>query len=287
MKITKGFEKKRHVCAAARCKDASRWEAVGICWDLDDGVWVPLCDRHKEAADKEFSLHEVEGSVRPLAETLPGTERAPATSTAPTESSANLMVPVELHEELEREKEEAAEVLEHARSLVITTQEDLAFVAEVLGEVKSQAKRIDERQKKITKPLNEALASIRELFKPILSFYGAAERDLKARISEAHDRQQANNAQALAEAQQAASPGGIAAALAKVQHVSNVAGVSLREKWAFEIVDPSAVPRELCEVSPKLIREYVKTCGENGPQEVPGIRFYKESVVAARASGAA
>jgi hypothetical protein len=294
MKITKNFQKQRHLCAASRCKDGSLWEVVGLCWDLEEGVWVPLCLRHKNAAYDEFKLYEVDGSCRPLAEELPGTEaRAPYTPPA-VESSRDVepgegaaIVPDELREEMAKEQVAAQETLEAARTLVITTQDDLAFVSDILLEVKRKSNQIDERLKTITKPLNEALANVRALFKPVRDFYAAAEADLKGRIAEAHSRQQENNAKALAESQAAGTPAGIVAALAKVQHVENVDGISTRTKWAFEITNPAEVPRELCEVSPKLIREYIKACGDTGPQPVAGVRFYQDTVVAARTNGGA
>lgn len=66
---------------------------------------------------------------------------------------------------------------------------------------------------------------------------------------------------------------------------AHVKGVSVRSKWAFEIMDPDAVPRELCSPDDKKIDAAIAYADteHTPPQPIPGVRFYLRQDVRVRA----
>lgn len=57
---------------------------------------------------------------------------------------------------------------------------------------------------------------------------------------------------------------------------------SIRINWKYEITDPDAVPRELCEPAPGKINAMVKKLKEKAIDKYPGIRVYQEESIAIR-----
>jgi hypothetical protein len=190
--------------------------------------------------------------------------------------------------ELAQETEEARGILEQAREMEIQTQEDLEFAAEVLKEAKGRAKRLEERQKEITAPLNAALKSVRDLFRAPLDFYATLERELKGRIAELKMREAEENRKAMAAAAAAHAEGNAAAtgaALSTVKNVANVAGVSTREVWDFEIEDENAIPRAFLMPNLRAIADKSKGLEKGSePAAIPGVRWIKRVAVSARSA---
>lgn len=58
-----------------------------------------------------------------------------------------------------------------------------------------------------------------------------------------------------------------------------VSGISYREVWKFEVVNPAVVPRQFLVVNESAIRGVVN--GLKGATNIPGVRVYKERVVSA------
>lgn len=59
-----------------------------------------------------------------------------------------------------------------------------------------------------------------------------------------------------------------------------VAGVSFREDWKYEVVNPDLIPREYMMVDEIKLRRIVKAMGK-AASNIPGIRVYAEKVVSA------
>jgi len=79
-------------------------------------------------------------------------------------------------------KEETSKALNAAQSITIATPEDMVKATDMLSSMKTVAKTVKERKEAITKPLNEALASARDLFKPIETNLAEAERVVKGKM---------------------------------------------------------------------------------------------------------
>lgn len=69
--------------------------------------------------------------------------------------------------EIELVKEQSNKALDIANSLVVATDDEMLEAGNVLKRVKLVGKMIKERKEEITKPMNEALKSVRALFSSV------------------------------------------------------------------------------------------------------------------------
>lgn len=189
--------------------------------------------------------------------------------------------------EMQNETKDAQDVLDHVNGFEIKGQEDLEFAAELLADAKGHWNRLEEKRKKITQPMREALNEVQALFKPALNFYAECEVLLKTKIAEAHREAQAEQDRALAAAQTAHEQGdraGTAAALAKAQtsELENPKGVSTRDVWKWRITHILSVPRQYLIIDQAKINKIVKE--RKGDTQIPGIEVYKETSVASRSN---
>lgn len=193
-----------------------------------------------------------------------------------------------IQSEVENETGEARDALSSFREFQILSKDDLDFAAQMLAEVKGNIKRLEERKQEITKPINDALKSIRALFKAPLDFYEECEAVLKGKLAQVHERAEQEKRAALLEAREAAREGdseGTSEALAKLDEAAKfpeVDGVQYRSQWRFEITDPEAVPREYCAPDLKLIGAVV--AHRKQATDIPGVRVYEETIVASKSA---
>lgn len=75
-------------------------------------------------------------------------------------------------------------------NLPCETPDDFQRCGEGLKALKAASKSIDERRKKITKPLDDAKREVMALFKPILDLYGQAEAAVKRKLADYQIKQE-------------------------------------------------------------------------------------------------
>lgn len=181
--------------------------------------------------------------------------------------------------------------LEEARAFVARRPEDLELAAEQIRNAKRAAARLEEREKDITRPMREAIEAARALFRPAREACAEIEREYKRAIADRRRVEDEENARLLAEAQAAADAGESEEALALVSARTSVAsleGMSFRRSVQVEIVDPDAVPRELCSPDVAKIREAAKGVTvqdleqAGGSVTQSGVRLSIRETVAAR-----
>lgn len=153
--------------------------------------------------------------------------------------------------------------------------------AKVLRLVKARMKALEAQRVAITKPLNDALRAVNDLFRPPREKFEDIEKMLKDGISDYLRRKQEKNDQAIQTAAVAPTAPQAQLALSELRPIEVPKGISTREVWKAEVVDPDAVPREYCSPDPKKIKAYLDSL--RGDPSMAGVRFTKESIVAARA----
>lgn len=163
-----------------------------------------------------------------------------------------------------------------SEALVIHTDEQQANAAKVLQKVKLQYDVIEKRRTEITGPLNQALRSVNDLFRPPREKFQAIESMLKDAITRYLADKQAANVAALQAAAVAPTPQAAQEALSVVAPVAPPAGVSVRKVWKFVVEDADRVPRSYCSPDPDKIKRADPTT------PIPGVRFYEEASVAVR-----
>lgn len=254
---------KQGVCHANRCKETEGLsKAPGDLWGREE---VELCERHLAQAVKA-----AESGVQPQPREQSATEKEAALSA-----------------EMAQEHASGKELLELSKGFVPKTQEDLEFVNKMLQDVKGNLKALEAQEKGITVPLTTALNRTRALFRPVKTVLADVELRLKRIIKTARLLQDDNNRKALAEAAERHAAGdaeGHAAALAKVQTVTDLQGTSITTKWLYEIEDESKLPREFLKPNETLIKEHCAHSTSKEPTPIPGVRFYPDATVRSSAT---
>lgn len=188
----------------------------------------------------------------------------------------------ELLTELEAEKSEVVKAMVSLKDFPIETREDLELAAGLVNDVVEKRKRVDERLRAITKPMREAEASVRELFRPVQTAIAEVEEWLKRHIAEAQANIDAKNRELMAATEIAMQSGLTEAATtlaSSIQSTATPAGVQIREHWSFEIVDHDLVPREYLKVNEAALRAAVQAT--KGSTNIPGVRAIMTPIVAA------
>lgn len=158
-------------------------------------------------------------------------------------------------------------------SLVVASHEDYEFASDLLRQVKGEAKRLDERRKEITGPLNVALKSINDLFRPVISGWETVEATIKSKLS-AYSAQIEAAQLAAMQAEASATPPPKDLVLAK----PTAEGISVRRVLRWKISDESKVGRDWCSPDPAKIEATLNAGGR-----VPGVEIWYEDVISARA----
>lgn len=190
----------------------------------------------------------------------------------------------------------------------VNSELELESASALLREVKAVQKAAAEAQKALTQPLEHEKKGIIAFFRErITSKLDDYERSLKRmivgyqqeqerirreqqRIAEEQARKERER---LAKRAAAAEAKGQAEKAEQLQEQAQtvvapvappppkVSGISSREVWRFEVVDPEAIPRTYLVPDDKKIGQVVRAL--KGDAEIPGVRVYCERSLAAQA----
>jgi len=181
-------------------------------------------------------------------------------------------VQIEVHQEVTK----ATGALREMTDLPIVSSEDIAFAETLVIDAKKQWKRIDERRKEITGPMNEALRSANDLFRPALSAYLDVEGVLRQKIHAARQAIARVNQEAMEAAQRALANNdvrGAAIAAAPITAPPTTRGMTYHDAWEYRIIDAAAIPREFLIPNDKAIKAWVEANGDKNV--IPGIAVTK------------
>ena len=214
----------------------------------------------------------------------------------------------------------AERVLAVAKSISVDSNEMAEIAAAELITIKGRVKELDEERKRITKPMDDAKKAVMDIYKPAIEKLGQAETVLKAAITSFQNeqrrladlaaaeearkaREEAEKMQAKAEKLEAKGKTEDAEALRNVAAMTvaaprtvaapaKLAGVSTRKVWKANITDRSAAIKALAD-NPAY--QHLLTIDEsalnklaaamkNPNSPIPGVVFYEDSVMSARAA---
>lgn len=180
---------------------------------------------------------------------------------------------------------ESEGMLSMLHSFEVTTKDSFEECAAILKDVTGRIKFLDEERKVSVEPLNQEVKRINGWFKPALDRLKEIQTTIKSAMGRYEVRQREEQqrlmAAAAAEAQRvlATNPEGMASAQALVTQAAaaqapQVAGVSGREVWSWEVVDEAALDRRFLMPNPKAIEAWVK---EHGDKDVPaGVKVVRD-----------
>lgn len=172
-----------------------------------------------------------------------------------------------------------------ADALVITSQEDMAKASDLLVAVGKVEKTITERKEAITRPLMTALASARDLFKPLEVGYAEAKKTIKAKMLDytIAENERIEKEKARVEARVEKGTMRVDTAVKKLEGIGDAktsfAGessrTSLRSVTKVRVVDESLLPREYLVPDMDKIKEAVL----KQKLSVPGTETYEEKSI--------
>lgn len=187
--------------------------------------------------------------------------------------------------ELKEYKSQVLLVQKGADTLSIVSMEDMERGTDLLNQVKQIKKSVTERKEAITRPLMEALASARDLFKPLESGYTEAEKTIKAKMLEfsVAEDERIEKEKARVEARVEKGTMRTDTAVKKIESIGdkkssyegNTGKVSIRVMRKVRIVDENLIPREYLVPDTTKITK-VSLAGVI----IPGVEIVEEKVVA-------
>jgi len=156
---------------------------------------------------------------------------------------------------------------------------------EILAQIKTRIKRIEELRKQFTTPLNDHIKTMNNMFRVQSEPLGELERAIKGKIviyMEAQEEKARKKAAKLAEkAKKSDKPmmEPVEAPKASVRTDSGMA--TMRKTWDFEIENRAKLMKmrpELFLVDPTAIRRLINA----GERKIPGLKIFEKSSIAVR-----
>lgn len=183
-------------------------------------------------------------------------------------------------------KGQVSKLENQALAVKIESQEEYTTAIDIVSRLKTIGSTIKQKKESVTKPLNEALRNVRNLFAPLEEQYTKAESIIKGKLLD-YKRQK--------DAEAAAEEAKIAAKvesgkmrletgekkLEQIERVENttrgkVGEVSVRKIKKVRITNESLIPREYLEPNMVAIRRDAL-----GGKQIAGVEVYEEESLAA------
>ena len=181
---------------------------------------------------------------------------------------------------------------------MIATPEDYTKSGEILQKIKGKYALLDDREKEITRPMEQAKKSVIALFKrpkqileglevkikdAILTFQEKQEAERRKKEEELKKIQEAEAKKLEAKANKTKNEDKKAELLAAAEstraiapqvapNIPKVEGISMAENWAFEIVNKDLIPREYMIPDEVTLGKVARAT--RGSLHIPGIRIY-------------
>ena len=173
--------------------------------------------------------------------------------------------------------EEAQEYLAGFLDFHIEDDDDLSVAVDCLKDVKRTHKQIKAEQELATKPMNAALNQVRSWFRPALDTLTKTEALLKSKVEAYHRLVEERSRAAMEAAAEASREGNFDAAHEASKGIVQAPGskgVSVGQRtWDYELEDLALVPRDFLALDHSAVKIYLKNCGTENPEPIPGLRF--------------
>lgn len=190
-------------------------------------------------------------------------------------------------------KRQVTTVSNQAGDLTIDSQESLAQATDILSKIKTSAKDIEKRKKEITDPLNKALKSARDLFRPLETDLATAERTIKDKMLDYTNEVEEEARKQAAKLEDRVERGTMRTdtAMRKMDEIETVGSsvqgekgsVQFRTVRTIKIVDPTKIPLKYLSNEKVLaaISAAVRTDVLNGTK-VDGVEIVEKKEIAAK-----
>lgn len=194
---------------------------------------------------------------------------------------------------------------EKYNAFIIKTSEDYKVASVNIKDAKSQYKIFDDREKEITKPLNVALKSTRDLFRPVktalesaeiwlknqLNIYEAEQQrisdEINKKAQEAADKKakelrekaekerKAGNVEKAAKLEEKAEEKSVFVPTVKAD-IPKIDGLHSVEKWYAEVIDIILLDRKYMIANDDMLGKIATAT--KGTLEIAGVRFFSKKI---------
>lgn len=160
-------------------------------------------------------------------------------------------IPLFKPEEIEEKKVLATQAQSFAQTLTVENDVQYGAAMEEGKRIKDILSKVEDREDEITKPMNDALKSVRALFKPIKTTLEQSLSEIKTKMLQYHTKKEAEakaeedrirNDKRLKDETKENRVAEIAAPVKTVK--SETAKVTMREDKTWVVVDVNLIPRE-------------------------------------------
>lgn len=191
-------------------------------------------------------------------------------------------------QKLEVIKQEVNEFLYDMQELVITSNEDYTKAGDTLKVVQNRIKKLEEKRKEYTQPLDESkkriMADFQSISKPLEDFVQQVKSKMVEWYREEQKRKDEEQKLLEAEALKKAKEEGkseIEVAIVnqevKTQR-GDLATTSVKKVWKFTVEDETKVPREYLCVDEKKI----KLAMSDGVRKIEGVKIFQDEQISIR-----
>ena len=181
----------------------------------------------------------------------------------------------------------AIAIMQQAKDMLIQDDVSQGEAVQFLTQIAMAKKDVDAQRRFFTDPMNNHVKTINGLFKGYSGPLDESDQVVRRKLTEYHIEQKriAREAQeaAIAEAESTDADDMIIESVMQVEQPDKTVRVAsgsatMRDVWAYEIVDPAQIPEEYKVIDEKRIAAVVKA----GVRNIPGVKIFQKQEVTVR-----
>jgi len=180
-------------------------------------------------------------------------------------------------------------LIEKANTFIVENQEQAEEANEVLVSITKGLKKIEEKRKSFTNPLNQSLKEINDTFKRIVAPINEAKQGLTGRLmswrqkEQARIREEQEKARKEEERRRKIQEAHAAKGHKVSEDITPVAKpipfsmndtTKTRLQWTYDIEDELKIPRQFLQVNGPAITKAVR----DGVRDIPGVKIYQKEI---------
>ena len=185
-------------------------------------------------------------------------------------------------------KQEVDQFLYEQQEIIISSNDQYTQAGDTLKVVQNRIKKLEEKRKEYTQPLDESkkriMADFQSISKPLEEFVGNVKTEMikwaRAEQQRKDEEQKKLEAEALTKAK-AEGKSEVEVAIVnqevKTQR-GDVSTTTVKKVWKAEVINETEVPREYLTVNQVVINQAVR----DGVRKIPGVRIYQDEQISIR-----
>lgn len=177
-------------------------------------------------------------------------------------------------------QQEVEQFLYEVSEINIASMDDYSRAGDIAKQAANKIKRLDEKRKEYTAPLDEAkkriMADFNQVIKPLQDFVDALKQKMIVFYRDEQKRRDDEQKRIEQEALQKATENKQSEVVVPVVNDiktqrGDVATTTVKKIWTFEVVDPAIVPVTYMTIDARKINDAIR----DGVREINGIRIYQ------------